>query len=208
MRLFNGPCKYSSIGTLVVPWGSSLNVRAYLSVSFVCVLVYLCQTTRPLQWRMVLSAMSHSAGSLWHDGALNVLTWVWGRRNADFISPQIMRLKKCHLKMEFQPFLLQRHTAEGTFSDLMRLCFRSIICKVRNTMVCIDKYFNKVRVTTFIQIFNIYHICQFPIWDSGYVCIHFWQEKSCLFGLIGWFFSPEADFMLHMIMWLPVLWNA
>lgn len=82
MGLFNGPC-FPTSAPFLLPEVAGLNACAYLSV---CVRVCLCQTATPLQWRMVLSAMSHSAGSLWHEGVLNVLTWLRGQRNADFIS--------------------------------------------------------------------------------------------------------------------------
>lgn len=112
MGLFNGPCKYSSISTLLIPRGSLLECVCI----FVCVcahVVCLCQTTAPPQWWMVLSAMSHSAGSLWHEGALNVLTWVWRAAECRFHILPDNEIKE--VRSEFQPFLLQKHPGKSIF---------------------------------------------------------------------------------------------
>ena len=85
-----------------------------------------CQRTAitpPQRWT-VSATMSHTEGRLRHEGALSgpdvsvsvcvcvcVCVCVWGRWNTDFISFQIMRLRTCHLREEFQLSVIPPQTS-------------------------------------------------------------------------------------------------
>ena len=114
--LFNGPLQWPkraispSEPLSVVAW---LNLCAYLCV---CVCRYVC--VRPQHhlsdgWSCQLFPTQQGPSDM-------RAPWTFWRECEDAGMPisypsQIMRLKRCHRKMAFQPFLLQKHPAESIF---------------------------------------------------------------------------------------------